>query len=158
TLSADRCSGNYCATSRRGSTIIAPISAYHHGSYAERYSRFMHGCGIGQGHFIQFSGVIGDESPLKVNGHLPLLNIPFSQKIETPYGTGTWRENFATYHRVETSWRLAQWPVTLSRGTDQSSILSAGIPAKSCRLRVTRVASRLRAMAAIRRSNVPIRI
>src|SRR5262249_40057159 len=100
-------------------------------------------------------GLIRNFDPRRVR---VFVQFSFSQKIETPYGTGTWRENFATCHRVETSWRLAQWPVTLSRGTDQSSILSAGIPAKSCRLRVTRVASRLRAMAAIRRSSVPIRI
>src|SRR5712692_1252700 len=31
---------NYCATSRPVSTIIAPVSAYHRGSYAETYSRY----------------------------------------------------------------------------------------------------------------------
>ena len=38
---AVKSSVNYCATSRRDSTIIAPVSAYHSGSYIERYSRFM---------------------------------------------------------------------------------------------------------------------
>jgi hypothetical protein len=31
---------NYYATSLRDSTIISPVSVCHHGSYAERYSRF----------------------------------------------------------------------------------------------------------------------
>ena len=34
-----RCSVNYCATSRHDSTIIAPVSVYHHVSYTERDSR-----------------------------------------------------------------------------------------------------------------------
>ena len=39
TLFAVKSRGNYCATSWRDSTIIAPVSAYHRASYAERYSR-----------------------------------------------------------------------------------------------------------------------
>jgi len=39
TISVDRYSVNYSATSRPDSTIIAPVSAYHRVSYAERYSR-----------------------------------------------------------------------------------------------------------------------
>jgi hypothetical protein len=40
TLSAVKSSVNYCATSWRDSTIIAPVSAYHRASYVYRYSRF----------------------------------------------------------------------------------------------------------------------
>jgi hypothetical protein len=35
-----RPSVNYCATSERDATIIAPISAYHRGRDAERYRRY----------------------------------------------------------------------------------------------------------------------
>src|SRR5262249_21358735 len=41
TTSVAKCTGNYCATSWRDSTIIAPVSVCHHVSYAERYSRYM---------------------------------------------------------------------------------------------------------------------
>src|SRR5215475_10002806 len=41
TTSAVKSSVNDCATSRRDSTIIAPVSVYHRVSYAERYSRFI---------------------------------------------------------------------------------------------------------------------
>src|ERR1043166_3668796 len=37
------CSDNYSATSLPVITTIAPVSAYHHGSYAETYSRFRAG-------------------------------------------------------------------------------------------------------------------
>ena len=40
TTSVATYSVNYSATSRRDSTIIAPVSVYHHGSYAETYSRY----------------------------------------------------------------------------------------------------------------------
>jgi hypothetical protein len=40
TTSVAKCSVNYSATSRRDSTIIAPVSVCHHGSYAETYSRY----------------------------------------------------------------------------------------------------------------------
>jgi len=39
TISAVKYSVNDCAMSQRDSTITAPVSAYHRGSYAERYSR-----------------------------------------------------------------------------------------------------------------------
>jgi len=38
TPSVAKGSVNYSATSRRDSTIIAPVSVCHHGSYAETYS------------------------------------------------------------------------------------------------------------------------
>jgi hypothetical protein len=48
--------------------------------------------------------------------------------------------------------------VTSSLANDQPSMLSEGIMAKSRTLRVTRVAPRLRAMVAIRKSCVPMRM
>ena len=38
----------------------------------------MHGCRIGQGHFIQFPDVIGDEPPLKIDLDLAFLWINLS--------------------------------------------------------------------------------
>src|SRR5437870_12485252 len=52
-LSADRYSVNYCATSRPDSTIIVPVSAYHRGSYAERYSRSMLGDARNRGEVLR---------------------------------------------------------------------------------------------------------
>ena len=41
TTSVAKSTVNYCATSWLGSPITAPVSACHHGSYAETYSRFI---------------------------------------------------------------------------------------------------------------------
>src|SRR5262250_2623386 len=41
TTSVAKCTVNYCATSWRDSTIIAPVSVCHRASYTYRYSRSM---------------------------------------------------------------------------------------------------------------------
>jgi hypothetical protein len=45
---------------------------------------FVHGCCIGQGYFIQFPDVIGDNASLKINFDLPFLRIDLGYLPDVP--------------------------------------------------------------------------